>query len=181
MENLLPDEGEQRADDPLSRMKQSVKAKSKIGSQRADLSPRDKQWMDWLKKHDVSDESIAAFLAKYPPDPAYITCRECGKGFTLTQDTVRFWPDHLWAGKVQAWFRCPDQNCLSKNWIWAHDLPAIWQMDAPALDWEKHDMRRLLYSCSIHGIMPLPEPITKKSPDVEPPGWFERLRNKLKL
>lgn len=153
--------------------------KSQFKSERTDLSPRDSQWLNWINKHGVSDKSIAAFLGQYPPDPTYITCGKCGEGFTLTQETVRFWPDHLWPGKVQAWFRCPQKNCLEKSWIWAHDLPAIWLcLDVPVLDWEKYQMRRLLYSCSFHGITPLPEPIPKLPP-IPPAGWLERLLNRI--
>lgn len=77
-------------------------------------------------------------------------CDYCNLEFELERGDYRYWPDHLWPGKIAAYYRCP--KCKKWAFVWAHDLPTEFQSDIPRPDWEHYCLPRLLSSCEMHNI-----------------------------
>lgn len=86
---------------------------------------------------------------KPPLGPLECGC-ECGKRFTIKRDAVHYWPDHLWAGAINARFKCP--KCKRWNGRWSHELPEKWMGDLPRMDWLEYCLPRLIDSCHTQGI-----------------------------
>lgn len=83
------------------------------------------------------------------------TC-QCGHTFEVAdRDSIHYWPDHLWAGKISAEFRCP--SCRAWNYLWAHELPEEFHADWQRLHWQDYKLPRLLFSAILHGFIPYPE------------------------
>lgn len=86
------------------------------------------------------------------PQRTTVECFKCKQSITIGRTSVRYWPDHLWAGKVNASYDCP--LCGSKIGKWAHELPEEWQSDWPNPDWETYCLPTLIDSCYMRGIKP---------------------------
>lgn len=101
-------------------------------------------------------------MSKAPPkikqkviqEVALDKCQHCEKSIMIARNTVIYWPDHLWAGKVLASYKCP--KCGAKTGKWAHELPVEWQDDWPRPDWETYCLPRLIESCLAKGIEAIP-------------------------
>lgn len=81
-----------------------------------------------------------------------VECFNCHYSVRIMRSRVIYWPDHLWAGKISATFKCP--KCKKKTGKWAHELPHEWMEDCPQPDWESYYLPRLIDSCYLKNIEP---------------------------
>lgn len=73
----------------------------------------------------------------------------CGNSYLGKRMLMRYWPDHLWAGKIQAHAQC--DKCDAWLWTWAHELPPDWWPDWQRFNWEEYGMSRLYTTIALYG------------------------------